>query len=82
MEYLGQPFEIQNTTEGWQVTWNNAITIRSAEGELKETISFTVLIPRRAELTIGEVQNFALKRAQELLQDLIRRREQKTGGDQ
>lgn len=69
MENLGQPFLIQNTTEGWQVTWTEAIKVGTAL-EVKESVSFTVVIPRRADLTIEEVQLFAVKRAIELLQKL------------
>lgn len=69
MELLGRPFLIQNTDAGWQVTWNDAIRVGS-EFETKESVSFTVVIPRRADLTIDEVQRFAVKRAMELLQVL------------
>lgn len=73
MEFIGQPFGIQNTSEGWLVTWNDA----AKHGPLwapNESISFTVLLPKRADLTIAEVQTYALKRAAELLQDLIQAR--------
>lgn len=69
MENLGRPFVLQNTTEGWQVTWNDAVTA-GTEFEQKESVSFTVLIPRKADLSIAEVQTFAVKRAMELLQVL------------
>lgn len=71
MEYIGQPFSIQNTSEGWLVSWDDAAVTRT-EHEILERVSFTVLIPRQASLTIEEVQTFALKRAVELLQRVIR----------
>lgn len=74
MEFLGEPFEIQNTTEGWLVTWKDAVK-HGVPGDELERISFTVLLPRNAELTIAQVQTYALKRAGELLQHLIRSRE-------
>lgn len=67
MEYLGQPFAIQNTSEGWLVTWNDAVR-HGPKGAPNESVSFTVLLPKRADLTIAEVQTYALKRAVELLQ--------------
>ena len=73
MELLGQPFEIQNTTgPSWLITWRDAVHITSEFGDTLESISFTVSIPKRANLTIEEVQRHALKRAEELLQDRIR----------
>lgn len=72
MENLGQPFSIQNTTEGWQVTWLDAVK-HGTEFETRERVSFTVLIPRRANLTIEEVQTFAVKRAMEVLQALVKK---------
>lgn len=71
MEYIGQPFSIQNTSEGWLVSWDDAAVERTQE-EILERVSFTVLIPRRANLSIAEVQTYALKRAEELLQNAIR----------
>jgi len=80
MELLGQPFVIQNTVEhGWLVTWNDAVK-QTKDGEVFEAISFTVALPRSADLTIGEVQTFALKRAAELLQEVIRHRQQEHAG--
>ncbi|NDZ11515.1 hypothetical protein C7T35_01280 [Variovorax sp. WS11] len=70
MEFLGQPFGIQNTSEGWLVTWNDAV-LHGPKGAPDESVSFTVLLPRRADLTIAEVQTYALKRAAELLQHMI-----------
>ena len=68
MANLGQPFVIQNTDgPTWFVTWNDAAT--SSTGE---AISFTVEIPRGANLTLAEVQKYALKRAVEILQVAIR----------
>lgn len=76
MELLGQPLIIQNTAEhGWVVTWTDAVRHWSGD-ELVETVSFTVALPRRADLTIAELQTFAMKRAAELLQVAIRDREQ------
>lgn len=73
MEYLGQPFMIQNTADhGWLVTWNDAVAHRSSAGEIIETISFTVAIPRSANLSISEVQIYAMRRAEELLQSAIK----------
>lgn len=69
MENLGQPFVIQNTSEGWQVTWNDAVKA-GTDFQTKESVSFTVVIPRQANLTISEVQKFAVKRAIELLKML------------
>lgn len=71
MEYIGQPFSIQNTSEGWLVSWDDAVVERT-DAEILERVSFTVLIPRRAQLSIQEVQTYALKRAAELLQRAIR----------
>lgn len=74
METLGRPFLIQNTKEyGWIVTWNDAITVRDQVGDLVESVSFTAALPRQATLTIEEVQQFAVMRAIELLQRLIRK---------
>lgn len=67
MEFLGEPFSIQNTNgPNWYVTWTAALT--TSEGE---AINFTVKIPRSANLSISEVQTYALKRADELLQRMI-----------
>lgn len=67
MAKVGQPFVIQNTDgPTWFVTWTNAV-----ESSTGEAVSFTVEIPRRADLTLAEVQRFALKRAVELLQFAI-----------
>lgn len=72
MEYLGQPFTIQNTEQhGWQVTWPDSV-IRRIDGEPVESISFTVLIPRNPNLTMEDVVAFSRKRAVELLQEAIR----------
>lgn len=74
MKSLGQPFVVQNTDLGWQVTWTDAITHGTEAQPDNERVSFTVMLPKRAELTIAELQTFALKRAAELLQVLIRHR--------
>lgn len=67
MAKLGQPFVIQNTDgPTWFVTWTDAV--KSSTGE---TVSFTVEIPRRADLTLAEAQSYAMKRAVELLQYAI-----------
>ena len=72
MAFLGQPFSIQNTDgPTWFVTWQEAVRTSTGEG-----ISFTVEIPRSANLTMSEVQTYALKRAAELLQEAIRARQQ------
>lgn len=71
MKAIGQPFAIQNTDAGWLVTWADAVRDGTAD-EIRERVSFTVLIPARADLSIEEVQTYALKRAVELLQDGIR----------
>lgn len=66
MKLLGMPFSIQNTDgPDWLVTWQDAV--RTTQGE---SISFTVAIPRRADLSIAEVQRYAAKRAVELLQPI------------
>lgn len=68
MENLGEPFSIQNTTGAdWLVTWRDAVTLRATG----ESVSFTVAIPRNAELSISEVQRYAMKRAVEILQRVI-----------
>jgi len=72
MELLGQPFVIQNTTEGWPVTWHDAVT-HGPKGAPNEAVSFTVLLPRRADMTISELQTYAAKRALELLQDHVKK---------
>jgi hypothetical protein len=73
MEILGQPFLIQNTTgPNWLITWQDAALITNEAGDTLESISFTVSVPKRAELTIEELQRYALKRAVELLQERIR----------
>ncbi len=74
MESIGRPFSIQNTDIGWQVTWPDAVTSGSAR-DISERVSFTVVIPRHATLTIEEVQTYALKRAEQLLREAIRRME-------
>lgn len=72
MEPLGQPFLIQNTADrGWLVTWTDAVVHRTLDGEAFETVSFTVALPRKSDLTIAEVQTYAVKRAMELLRNLI-----------
>ncbi len=72
MEIIGQPFVIQSiANRGWLVTWTDAVT-HGALDNPHESVSFTVEIPRRADLTIAEVQTYAAKRAVELLQVLIR----------
>lgn len=70
MKHIGEPFSIQNTDQGWLVTWRNAVTSGTKDNQY-EQVSFTVLIPRTANLSISEVQTFALKRAVELLQTRI-----------
>ncbi len=71
MNLLGQPFVIQNTADrGWLITWTDAVLFRS-DGEVIERVSFTVALPKRADLTIAEVQTYAVKRAMELLRALI-----------
>jgi hypothetical protein len=73
MEFLGEPFSIQNTADqGWLVTWNDAVTVRSSIGEVIESVSFTVAVPRNANLSISEVQRYASRRAVELLQSSIK----------
>ena len=68
MANLGQPFIIQNTDgPTWFVTWRDAVSTDAGE-----TVSFTVEIPRRADLTLAEAQKYAMKRAVELLQIAIR----------
>lgn len=77
MEYLGQPFAIQNTADHfWLVTWGDAVSIKTESGLQVESVSFTVSIPKRANLTIAEVQRHALKRAVELLSQQIKLTEQ------
>lgn len=74
METLGRPFLIQNTKEfGWIVTWNDAIVVRDKEGDLVESVSFTAALPRKATLSIEEIQQFALMRAIELLQTMVKK---------
>jgi len=64
MQVTGQPFVIQNTTgPEWLIFWEALLPTEST----LERISFTVAIPRRADLPIDEVQRHALKRAAELL---------------
>lgn len=70
MKSIGQPFNLHNTSEGWLVTWPDAVR-HGPEGAPNESVSFTVLIPRKANLTIQEVQTYALKRAEELLHTVI-----------
>lgn len=80
MELLGTPFIIQNTKgRQWLVTWNDAVT-HGTKDEVYERISFTVSIPRKANLSIEEVQVYALKRAEELLQVAIRGKKSRTPG--
>jgi hypothetical protein len=75
MKLLGQPFSIQNTAEhGWLVTWTDAVVHR-VDGEPVEAISFTVAVPRNVNLSMSDVQTYALKRAVELLQVAIKHRE-------
>ena len=71
MKLIGTPFTIDGTDQGWLVTWPDAVK-HGALPEQPERISFTVLLPRRADLTIAEVQTFAMKRAEELLRQAIR----------
>ncbi len=67
MENLGRPVQIQNTDgDKWLITWEAAIS--STE---REVVSFTVAIPKNARLDIGEIQTYALKRAVELLKQVI-----------
>lgn len=74
METLGRPFTIQNTKDfGWVVTWDGAIQIRDKEGEIIESVLFTAALPRKATLSIEEVQQFALMRAIELLQRMVKK---------
>jgi len=80
MKLLGEPFIIQNTSQGWLVTWNDAVRITSELDETLESVSFTVRLPRQANLTILEAQNFAMKRAEELLRIAIRHHKER--GDQ
>lgn len=71
MELIGQPLEIQNTSDGWLVTWTDAVKHGTKAAPDIERISFTVLLPRAAYLTIAEVQTYAMKRAAELLRVAI-----------
>lgn len=68
MKLLGQPFVIQNTTAGWIVNWTDAVRITDQDDNTLESVSFTVRLPQKADLTIQELQTFAMKRALELLQ--------------
>jgi hypothetical protein len=72
MEFIDQPFIIQSTVENiWLVTWKDA-AVHPAKGAPVESVSFTVALPSRTDLSIRELQTFALKRAMELLQQKIR----------
>lgn len=74
MNLLGRPFVIQNTSDhGWIVTWNDAIIVSNADGELIESVSFTAAVPRKGTLTIAEVQQFAVMRAIEMLKQLLQK---------
>ena len=65
MKLLGQPFSIQNTDgPNWLVTWPDAATDR----DNGDTVSFTVSIPRNAQIPMHEVQRVALKQAIQMLQ--------------
>lgn len=68
MKMLGQPFIIQNTSAGWIVQWTDAVRITDQDDNTLESVSFTVRLPRKADLTIEELQQFAMKRALEILQ--------------
>ena len=69
MKLLGQPFSIQNTDAHiWLVSWQGAV----ADTATGEAVSFTVAVPRQADLSIEAVQKYALKRGVELLQQAIR----------
>lgn len=70
MEAAGSLITIQNTTGAhWLITWPEAIAPGAG---LKETVSFTVAVPRAPSLPMEDLQRYALKRAQELLQAAIR----------
>ena len=68
MKLLGQPLIIQNTTAGWTVQWTDAVRVTDEHDNTLESVSFTVRPPRKADLTIEELQQFAMKRALEILQ--------------
>lgn len=64
MKLVGNPFAIQNTDgPNWLVRWEDAITTTDGEA-----VTFTVAIPRQANLPIAEAQRYAMQRAVELLQ--------------
>lgn len=65
MEIIGTPLTIQNT-DGmhWLITWPDCLAGL-------ENVSFTVAVPR-GELTIGEIEQQAIRRAIELLQMVLK----------
>lgn len=68
MKPLGAPIVIQNTDgPQWFITWNDAVA-----HTVGESVSFTVAVPRSANLSISEVQRYAIKRAIELLQETLK----------
>lgn len=72
MEFIGEPISIQNSSEGWLVTWNDAVRVTTQSGAELDRISFTVLVPGKAETSVHELQVFALQRALKLLQERLR----------
>lgn len=67
MKLLGQPFVLQNTDgPDWLITSDAAVT--TSQGE---SVSFTVAVPRRADLPVVELQRLAVLRAKELLEQWL-----------
>lgn len=80
MTPIGQPLVLQNTEDhGWIVSWQGACAVTNADGQAIESVSLTVALPRKASLTIEELQTFALMRAAELLQKAIDERRRIVG---
>ena len=71
MKLVGMPFSIQNTDgQHWLVTWQNA-----AHNPDGESISFTIAAPKNSGLSVADIQQFALRRAIELLQGGLRKQD-------
>lgn len=67
MAFLGKPILVQNTDgPHWYISFEAAL-----KTDAGEVVSFTVAVPRNGALSISEIQTFALKRAVEILQDVI-----------
>lgn len=71
MKLKNHPFSIQDTDQDfWLVTW-----LEAAKNPNGEAISFTVAVPKNTGLSVADIQQFAMRRAIEILQGGLRKQD-------